>query len=132
MRGSSDLNVFTWKTLGSRFRGNDDQRQACAFAPAPKLGAVRAEGAKGRGWRHALGPMVCAANHGCKANLSSPCGSPACPPPSPRRGSPRPGWGGRGRCAQDRKSAAEGSSVSVRVDLGGGRLNKNKKYKQTI
>src|SRR3546814_14339108 len=35
--------------------------------------------------------------------------------------------GGRGRCAGDRKSVVWGKGVSVRVDLGGGRIVKKKK-----
>src|SRR3546814_7779530 len=42
------------ESLDPRLRGNVDQEaSAPAFAPAPKLGADRAEGAKGRVWRHA-------------------------------------------------------------------------------
>src|SRR3546814_18618604 len=35
------------------------------------------------------------------------------------------------RCAEDRKSGVEGKSVSVRVDLGGRRIIKNKNTKST-
>src|SRR3546814_2129676 len=58
------------ESLDPRLRGNDDQEaRAPAFAPAPKLGAVRAEGAKGRGWRHALGPWFAQQIMGARRTL---------------------------------------------------------------
>src|SRR3546814_10692761 len=58
------------ESLDHRLRGNEDQEaRATAFAPAPKLGAVRAEGAKGRGWRHALGPWFAQQIMGARRTL---------------------------------------------------------------